>query len=159
MNKYEKAGLTTCKVAELLLSGKNVNTEDFRSVLGESHYRLSTYMWRIRKFLGGDVIAIRDGKTVTGYRLINSDMFKDFALPVKEAKVKVTKAPKAAKVKAPKVKPAKAPTKVVAKAATKKPAKLSKVEEDLGEVTPLSAVSVDADFDSVDPMDIPSFLK
>lgn len=155
--KFENAGLTACKVLEVLLSGKDVTKEEFRPVLGANLYRLSTYIWRIRKFLGADTVAVRDGKTVSGYRLVNPDKFKDFVVPVKAPKVaKPAKVKVAKPVRAPKVKPAT----VTAKAASKKPAKkVNKVVEHLGENMPLSMASVDGDFDAVDPMEIPNFLK
>ena len=163
--KFENAGLTACKVLEVLLSGKDVTKEEFRPVLGANLYRLSTYIWRIGKFLGAETVAIRNGKTVSGYRLVNPDKFKDFVVPVKAPKVaKPAKVKVAKPVRAPKVKPVRAPkvkpVTVTAKAASKKPAKkVNKVVEDLGENMPLSMASVDGDFDAVDPMEIPNFLK
>ena len=107
-------------------------------------YRLSTYVWNMRKKLGADVKVVKEGKLVTGYKLVNHEKFKDFG------KVDMT----------PVAKPAKTPRKAsghkpgpIAKAAlvkTSAPAEAQPPPK-IGEV---SAHAVDPDFDRFDVSDI-----
>ena len=67
------------KVLTLMLTGKPVSVSEIDTLLGKEiyMYRLSTYMWNIKTIAMGTVKAIKDGRKVTGYQLINvSDVKK-----------------------------------------------------------------------------------
>lgn len=92
--------------------GKPVTVTELQSMesaSGYEFYRMSTYMWKLRK-MGAEVKVNKNGKNVVSYELTNHDKFTNYspAVKVKAAKpaVKAKKA-KAAK-KAPAAKPAKA---------------------------------------------------
>jgi biotin operon repressor len=106
------------KVLSVLLSGEFVSKEQMETLLGKTvaFYRISTYIWKLRKREGALIEARRDGKNVAGYILTNPEKFaalqgKAFdASPVKlrgRAAGEGKRDPKPVKVKA--VKPAKAP--------------------------------------------------
>ena len=61
------------KVLTLMLTGKPVSVTEIDTLLGKEiyMYRLSTYMWNIKTIAMGTVKAIKDGRKVTGYQLIN----------------------------------------------------------------------------------------
>lgn len=66
LKKYEKLLL-------LLSNGKPVTVQEIQSRLGSEleMYRLSNYIWNIKDKASGVVRAIRDGKHVTAYQLMN----------------------------------------------------------------------------------------
>lgn len=138
--------------------------------------RLSTHIHRLRKLVGADIVATRDGKSIASYKLVNASMFTNVTADVLVKKPKAAKPAKAPKVKATKAAKPKMHTvkvgnttakaqkmpKPLAKAATKKAPKTSAPAapvDNLPEVLPLSSASVDADFDSFDSTDLPGFLK
>lgn len=61
------------KLITVMISGKPVTVEEIEATLGnEIHmYRLSTYIWHIKQFAGGVVKAIKDGRKVTAYQIVN----------------------------------------------------------------------------------------
>jgi len=69
------------KIAQILLSGKVVNVEDIKASFAADAkmtalmYRLSTFIYDIRKYDNGVVKVVKDGRKVTAYQLVN---FKDF---------------------------------------------------------------------------------
>ena len=69
------------KVAVVLLSGKMISIEDIKTSfsadakMSKLMYRLSTYIYDIRKYENGVVKVQKDGRKVTGYQLVN---FADF---------------------------------------------------------------------------------
>ena len=120
------------KIVKLLESGKTVAAEAIKSGLPADFpiYRLSTYMYDIRKH-GGKVEVEKSGKTVTGYRLLNPEHFvKMAAQKAAEKAIPVTK-------KEP-----------ITKAAKSK-------DEPMGSVAPVFAI--DPDFDSY-PSDLKSLI-
>jgi len=69
------------KVAQVLLSGKVVSVDDIKasfaadSKMSALMYRLSTFIYDIRKFDNGVIKVIKDGRKVSAYQLVN---FKEF---------------------------------------------------------------------------------
>jgi hypothetical protein len=69
------------KVATVLLSGKMISIEDIKTSFSADKkmsslmYRLSTYIYDIRKYENGVVKVQKDGRKVTGYQLVNFDEF------------------------------------------------------------------------------------
>ena len=69
------------KVAQVLLSGKVTNVEDIKASfaadakMSKLMYRLSTFVYDIRKYDNGVIKVIKDGRKVTAYQLVNA---KDF---------------------------------------------------------------------------------
>jgi hypothetical protein len=126
------------KLLTVMVSGKPVTIEEIDATLGNEiyMYRLSTYIWHIKTFANGVVKAIKDGRRVTAYQIINVKEVKEYMDRAGVTKAnfvagQVTKKPSIAKLadlKAQPVaaaKPAKAPAK---KAPAKTPAKPKKVE-------------------------------
>lgn len=155
------AGIPSLTVLKVMLNGATgaaVSTADFRKALSAMNYkRLSLHIHRLRKLVGADIEAVRDGRNIVAYKLVNGAVFAAVRDNVLEKQAKATK------VAAPKVKVAKAPV-VKAKTKTKpqpvvKAATAKTVDETLPEVLPISSVSVDADFDAVSMDDLPDFLK
>ena len=119
------------KLLTVLQSGKPVTIEEIDATLGKEiyMYRLSTYMWHIKTQANGTVKAIKDGRKVTAYQIVNVADVKEY---MKRAGVtsanftpgQTTKKPSIAKLADLAAKPKKAP----AKAPAKKPAKPKKVE-------------------------------
>ena len=132
------------KVFAVLLAanGSVVTKADLVTALGESValYRISTYVWNMRKRLGADIKVEKQGKLVTGYRLMNANKFANVqAVTAVAATVPVT--PRAPKVAAK-------PRVAVAAMAKKAPADEPAMK--IGEVS----ASVDPAFDSFDVADI-----
>lgn len=131
------------KLLTVLQSGKPVTIEEIDATLGKEiyMYRLSTYMWHIKTQANGVVKAIKDGRKVTAYQIVNVADVKEY---MKRAGVtsanftpgQTTKKPSIAKLADLAAKPKKAPAKTPAK----KPAKPKKVE----------AVTADADLEVVE---------
>jgi hypothetical protein len=69
------------KVAQVLLSGKVVSVDDIKASFAADAkmsalmYRLSTFIYDIRKFDNGVIKVIKDGRKVSAYQLVN---FKEF---------------------------------------------------------------------------------
>lgn len=63
------------KLLTIMISGKQVTTSEIDATLGkEIHmYRLSTYIWHIKTNANGVVKAIKDGRKVVAYQLMNVD--------------------------------------------------------------------------------------
>ena len=68
------------KLMTIMSSGKPVTVEEIDATLGKEiyMYRLSTYMWHIKVHANGVVKAIKDGRKVTAYQIINVDEVKKF---------------------------------------------------------------------------------
>ena len=67
------------KIAVVMKSGQPVTVDQFKTVFAGTKvepvlYRLSTYIWNIKKN-GGIVKAVKDGRNVVGYQLINANEF------------------------------------------------------------------------------------
>lgn len=69
------------KIAQVLLSGKVTSVEDIKASFAADAkmtslmYRLSTFIYDIRKFDNGVIKVIKDGRKVQAYQLVN---FKEF---------------------------------------------------------------------------------
>ena len=61
------------KLLTVLQSGKPVTIDEIDATLGKEiyMYRLSTYMWHIKTQANGVVKAIKDGRKVTAYQIVN----------------------------------------------------------------------------------------
>ena len=61
------------KLLTVMISGKPVTKEEIETTLGDEiyMYRLSTYIWHIKIHANGIVKAIKDGRKVTAYQLMN----------------------------------------------------------------------------------------
>jgi hypothetical protein len=68
------------KLLTLMISGKPVTIEEIDTLLGKEiyMYRLSTYIWHIKTVASGVVRAIKTGRKVTAYQLVNVDQVKDY---------------------------------------------------------------------------------
>ena len=132
------------KLLTVLQSGKPVTIDEIDATLGKEiyMYRLSTYMWHIKTQANGIVKAIKDGRKVTAYQIVNAAEVKEY---MKRAGItnanftpgQTTKKPSIAKLADLAAKPVKAPAN---KAPAKAPAKPKKVE----------AVTADADLEIVE---------
>ena len=119
------------KLLLIMQTGKPVTIEEIDKTLGKDiyMYRLSTYMWHIKTQANGIVKAVKDGRKVTAYQIVNVADVKEY---MKRAGVtsasftpgQVAKKPSISKLADLAAKPKKAP----AKAPAKKPAKPKKVE-------------------------------
>ena len=93
------------KLLTVMISGKPTTVEEIGALLGKEiqMYRLSTYIWHIKTNADGVVRAIKDGRKVTAYQIVNVPDVKKYM-----DRVGITKsgfvagtpavAPKAAKV-------------------------------------------------------------
>ena len=93
------------KLLTVMISGKPTTVEEIGALLGKEiqMYRLSTYIWHIKTNADGVVKAIKDGRKVTAYQIVNVPDVKKYM-----DRVGITKsgfvagtpavAPKAAKV-------------------------------------------------------------
>ena len=61
------------KLLTVMISGKPVSKDEIETLLGNEiyMYRLSTYIWHIKAHANGVVKAIKDGRKVTAYQLMN----------------------------------------------------------------------------------------
>ena len=68
------------KLLTLMISGKPITIEEIDTLLGKEiyMYRLSTYIWHIKTVANGVVRAIKTGRKVTAYQLVNVDQVKDY---------------------------------------------------------------------------------
>lgn len=74
-----KRGEVHNKIAVVLKSGEPVTVEQIKTVFAGTKvepvlYRLSTYIWNIKKD-GGVIKTIKDGRKVQAYQLINAKEF------------------------------------------------------------------------------------
>ena len=123
------------KVLTLMLTGKPVSVSEIDTLLGKEiyMYRLSTYMWHIKTNANGVIKAIKDGRKVTAYQIVNVDQVKDY---MKRAGItganfvpgQITKKPSISKLADLAAKPKKAPAK---KAPAKKPKKVEAAADEL----------------------------
>lgn len=69
------------KIAQVLLSGKVISVEDIKASFAADAkmtslmYRLSTFIYDIRKYDNGVIKVIKNGRKVQAYQLVN---FKEF---------------------------------------------------------------------------------
>jgi hypothetical protein len=68
------------KLLTLMVSGEPVTKDEIDAKIGSEiyMYRLSTYIWHIKTIANGAVRAIKDGRQVVGYQLINVDEVKSY---------------------------------------------------------------------------------
>jgi hypothetical protein len=68
------------KLLTLMISGKPVTIEEIDTLLGKEiyMYRLSTYIWHIKTVANGVVRAIKTGRKVTAYQIVNVDQVKEY---------------------------------------------------------------------------------
>ncbi len=108
------------KLMTVMASGKAVTIEEIDVTLGtEIHmYRLSTYIWLMKTNANAVVKAIKNGRKITAYQVINVDEVKDYlkrvgatsftpgqSQKIVKAKTKAAPAPKVAKLKDLKAEP------------------------------------------------------
>ena len=117
------------KLLTIMASGKPVTVEEIDATLGKEiyMYRLSTYMWHIKTQANGIVKAIKDGRRVTAYQIINVDEMQKYLQRTGVTASKfvpgtVEKKPSVAKLKDLKAKP-------VPEAKAKKTKKVEVVEQ------------------------------
>lgn len=62
------------KVLLLMIDGKPITVEEIEQKLGDQiqMYRISNYVWKMKKDLNLVVRHIKDGKNLLGYQLINT---------------------------------------------------------------------------------------
>jgi hypothetical protein len=72
------------KLLTLMISGKPVTIEEIDTLLGKEiyMYRLSTYIWHIKTVANGVVKAIKTGRKVTAYQVMNVDQVKEYMIRV-----------------------------------------------------------------------------
>lgn len=102
------------KLLTVLVSGKPVTVEEIDATLGKEiyMYRLSTYIWHIKTNANGVVKAIKDGRKVTAYQIINVKEMEEYLKRTGVTKSgfvpgKVEKKPSIAKLADLKAKPVK----------------------------------------------------
>jgi hypothetical protein len=68
------------KLLTVMISGKPVTLDEMDTLLGKEiyMYRISTYMWHIKVNANGVIKAIKDGRKVTGYQLMNVKEVKEY---------------------------------------------------------------------------------
>lgn len=61
------------KLLTVMISGKPVTKDEIEATLGSEiyMYRLSTYIWHVKTHANGVIKAIKDGRKVTAYQLMN----------------------------------------------------------------------------------------
>jgi ArsR family metal-binding transcriptional regulator len=113
------------KLMLVMASGKPVSVSEIDTLLGKEiyMYRLSTYIWHIKSNAGVVVRAIKDGRKVTAYQIVNVDEAKKYLDRVGASGANFTpgsveKKPSVAKVAA--VKASKTPAKAKAPVAKTK---------------------------------------
>ena len=108
------------KLMTVMASGKAVTIEEIDVTLGtEIHmYRLSTYIWLMKTNANAVVKAIKNGRKITAYQIVNVAEVKDYlkrigatsftpgqSQKIVKAKTKTAAAPKVAKLKDLKAEP------------------------------------------------------
>ena len=68
------------KLMLIMASGKAVTVDEIDATLGkEIHmYRLSTYIWLMKTNANAVVKAIKDGRKITAYQIVNVDEVKKY---------------------------------------------------------------------------------
>ena len=68
------------KLLTLMVSGEPVTKDEIDAKIGSEiyMYRLSTYIWHIKTIANGAVRAIKEGRQVVGYQLVNVDEVKSY---------------------------------------------------------------------------------
>jgi hypothetical protein len=68
------------KLLTLLVSGEVVTKQEIDQKLGNEIYlyRISTYIWHVKKFAGGIVKSIKDGRVVVGYQITNPETVRKY---------------------------------------------------------------------------------
>jgi hypothetical protein len=68
------------KLLTVMITGKPVTVAEIEATLGKEiyMYRLSTYMWHIKTKADGVVKAIKDGRKVSSYQLVNVAEVKEY---------------------------------------------------------------------------------
>ena len=68
------------KLLTLLESGEVVTKQEIDQKLGSEIYlyRISTYLWHVKKFAGGVVKSIKDGRVVVGYQITNPETVRKY---------------------------------------------------------------------------------
>jgi len=68
------------KLLTVMISGNPVTVEEIDATLGKEiyMYRLSTYIWHIKTVANGVVRAIKDGRKVTAYQIVNVNEVKEY---------------------------------------------------------------------------------
>jgi hypothetical protein len=68
------------KLLTVMVSGQPITVEEIDAALGKEiyMYRLSTYIWHIKTVAGGVVRAIKDGRKVTAYQIVNVSEVKEY---------------------------------------------------------------------------------
>lgn len=68
------------KLLTLLESGEVVTKQEIDQKLGSEIYlyRISTYIWHVKKFAGGIVKSIKDGRVVVGYQVTNPETVRKY---------------------------------------------------------------------------------
>lgn len=68
------------KLLTVMISGKPTTVEEIGALLGKEiqMYRLSTYIWHIKTNADGVVKAIKDGRKVTAYQIVNVSEVKKY---------------------------------------------------------------------------------
>jgi hypothetical protein len=101
------------KLLMIMKSGNPVTIEEIDATLGKEiyMYRLSTYMWHIKTNANGVVKAIKDGRKVTAYQIINVKEVEEYLKRTGVAKSgfvpgQIEKKPSIAKLADLKAKPA-----------------------------------------------------
>jgi len=63
------------KLIVAMISGKQISKEEVTATLSNELevYRLSTYIWDIKAKAGGGIKAVKDGRKVTAFQLMNVD--------------------------------------------------------------------------------------
>lgn len=68
------------KLLTVMVSGKPVTIDEIEATLGKEiyMYRLSTYIWHIKTQANGVVKAIKDGRKVSAYQIVNVSEVKEY---------------------------------------------------------------------------------
>jgi hypothetical protein len=68
------------KLLTIMVSGKPVTIDEIDATLGKEiyMYRLSTYIWHIKTQANGIVKAVKDGRKVSAYQIVNVDEVKEY---------------------------------------------------------------------------------
>lgn len=68
------------KLLTVLVSGEQVSKREIDEKLGTEiyMYRISTYIWHIKKFSGGVVKSIKDGRNVVAYQITNPETVRKY---------------------------------------------------------------------------------
>jgi len=124
------------KLLTIMAFDKPVTLAEIDAVLGkEIHmYRLSTYVWHIKTRANGVVKAIKDGRKVTAYQIVNVDEMKSYLKRIGASSFTPGQSQKIVKAKKAKTKAAFKP-KVAKLNELKAVPVVNKVKEEVMEVT------------------------